>query len=139
MIAKRVLIIDHYDATLDLLVEVLKNEGYTPLCYFGNSLSAAHIDDADADLLILDLGVGDRVGVLKLLHDLRQRPTTRALPVIVNSTDDRLLADLEEDLSELDCTTLLKPFDLETLISLVSTSLGTGLERGWGSSTEHAS
>jgi DNA-binding response OmpR family regulator len=138
MIAKRVLIIDHYDPTLDLLVEVLKCEGYTPLRYSGECLDASCIGDARADLLILDLGVGEPSGVLPLLRALRQQPNTWALPVIVNSTDDRLLESLAEDLLELRCTALSKPFDLEMLVAVVSASLNTGRERSCGSSAEHA-
>ena len=138
MSTKRVLIVDHYDPTLDLLVEVLKSEGYTPLCYPDEFLSAACIGDARADLLILDLGLGDPFGVLQLLRDLRQQPNTWALPVIVNSTDERLLEGLAEELRELGCIALSKPFDLERLVSAVSASLGRGRERNRGGSTERA-
>jgi DNA-binding response OmpR family regulator len=136
MVGERVLIIDHYDATLDLLVEVLKAEGYTPLSYFGSCVSAAYIGDARADLLILDLGVGDQDGVLELLRDLRQRPNTQSLPVIVNSTDERLLGYLAEDLRRFGCTALSKPFDLETLISMVRSSLGSRRDRRRSNSSE---
>lgn len=136
MTSKRVLIIDHYDPTLDLLVEVLKGEGYTPLRYSGECLNSRCIGDARADLLILDLGVGEPSGVLLLLRGLRQQPDTWALPVIVNSTDDHLLDYLAEDLRELRCSVLSKPFDLEMLVSMVSASLDTGRERPCGSSAE---
>jgi DNA-binding response OmpR family regulator len=136
MIAKRVLIIDHYDATLDLLVEVLKSEGYTPLRYSGGSLNAGCIREARADLLIVDVGVGDSSDVLPLLRALRQQPSTWALPVIVNSTDERLLASLAEDLHELRCTALSKPFDLDMLVAVVSASLDAGYERSCGNSAE---
>jgi DNA-binding response OmpR family regulator len=138
MIAKRVLIVDHYDPTLDLLVEVLKSEGYTALRYSGECLSAAYIAEARADLLILDLEISDPDGALLLLRALRHQPNTWALPVIVNSTDDRLLGRLAEELRELNCTALSKPFDLGMLVSVVSASLDTGRERSRGSSAEHA-
>jgi len=138
MTKKRVLIVDHYDATLDLLVELLKSEGYTALRSSGERLSAGCIGDAQADLLILDLGLGDPSDVLPLLRDLRQRPTTWGLPVIVNSTDEQLLEHLAADLRELRCAALSKPFDLDTLMALVREYLDTGRERSWGGATGRA-
>jgi DNA-binding response OmpR family regulator len=138
MTEKRVLIVDHYDATLDLLVELFKGEGYTALRSSGERLSAGCIGDARADLVILDLGLDDPSGVLPLLRDLRQRPNTWALPVIVNSTDEQLLEHLAEDLRELRCAALSKPFDLETLMALVRACLDPGRERSRGSAGERA-
>jgi CheY-like chemotaxis protein len=119
MINRRVLIIDHYDATLDLLVEVLQNEGYTALRYPGSHLSAQRVADAQADLLVLELGISDGDDALRLIRDLRQHPDMRALPVIANSTNTRLLNNLGPELDDLGCVALEKPFDLDDLCSLI--------------------
>jgi DNA-binding response OmpR family regulator len=129
MSSKRVMIIDHYDATVELLVEILRGEGYTPICGNYEHLNTSCIADARADLLILELGVGNPLDLLQLLHDLRLHPSTVALPVIVNSTDDQLLARLDEELRELGCVAVAKPFDVDEFLTLVDTRLPIGCER----------
>lgn len=130
MVGKRVMIVDHYDATVELLVEILKSEGYTPISCCLECLNAARIADAHADLLILELGLGSPATMLQLLHKLRQHPSTQALPVIVNSTDDQLLAQLAEELRQLGCIGVAKPFDVDGLLTLVGTQVVHSSKRG---------
>jgi DNA-binding response OmpR family regulator len=127
MASKRVLIVDHYDATVDLLAEILQSEGYTPICCGQGGLNTNWIADARADLMILELGLGNPSDMLQLLRELRQHPSTAALPVIVNSTDDQLLARLAEELRGLGCVGVSKPFDVDGLLMLVGTRLANTL------------
>ena len=130
MSSKRVMIVEHYNATEDLFVDILKSEGYAPICCPGEDLNATCILDAQADLLILELGLGSPSDILLLLRNLRHHPSTSGLPVIVNSTDNQLLERLAEQLRELDCFAVSMPFDLEELLALVGTCLAVGCERG---------
>jgi DNA-binding response OmpR family regulator len=130
MSSKRVMIVDHYDATVDLLAEIFKSEGYTPIGCRYECLNVASIADAQADLLILELGLGNPVDMLQLLRRLRQHPSTEMLPVIVNSTDEQLLAQLAEELRDLGCVGVAKPFDVDGLVTLVEAYLANGCEQG---------
>jgi DNA-binding response OmpR family regulator len=129
MSSKRVIIVDHYDATAELLVEIFKTEGYTPICCSHECLDVADIAGAQADLLMLELGPGNPSNMLELLRELRQHPSTAALPVIVNSTDDRLLARFTAELRELGCVAVAKPFDVDELLTLVGMRLAIECER----------
>jgi CheY-like chemotaxis protein len=118
--SKRVIVIDYDAATTELIVELLKSEGLRPICYPALPISAVCIEQAQARLLILELGLGDPDAALALLGALRHNAHTRALPVIVNSTDNRLLERLAAPLRDLDCAILAKPFELDNFFSLVS-------------------
>jgi len=83
----------------------------------------AFIEQAQAHLLILECGLGDPGPTLALLGELRRNAPTRALPVIVDSTDNRLLARLAEPLRELGCVGLAKPFELDDFFSSIRSSL----------------
>lgn len=109
----RVIVVDHDSATTELIAEILASIGCVPLCYATGLLSVASIDQARAHLLILELVPGDSGAALDLLGELRKNPQTRALPVIVNSTDNHLLDGLAVSLRDLGCMMLAKPFDLE--------------------------
>src|SRR5437879_4637766 len=88
---KRVIVVDNDTETAALIAELLKSEGCVPLCYPTWLLSVGCIEQAQANLLILELGLGDPNEALELLGALRKNCHTRALPVIVDSTDNRLL------------------------------------------------
>jgi DNA-binding response OmpR family regulator len=125
MDTKRVIVVDHDQATSELIAELLRSEGLAPLSYPTWLLSVACIERAQADLLILDLGMSDPSLSLELLGDLRRNVPTRVLPVIVNSTDDRMLARIAEPLRDLGCITLAKPFDLDEFSALIGACLRT--------------
>jgi DNA-binding NtrC family response regulator len=124
--SRRVIVIDYDAATTELFAELLKSEGLMPICYPAMPISAMCIEQAQAQLLILELGLGDPCAALALLSALRQNAHTRALPVIVNSTDNRLLERLAAPLRDLDCAILAKPFELDDFFSLVSGCLEPG-------------
>jgi DNA-binding response OmpR family regulator len=123
---KRVLVVDQDAAISELIAELLKSEGFAPLCYSAWPTSVAFIEQTQANMLILELGLGDPSAALDLLGELRRNFHTRALPVIVNSTDDRLLDRLAEPLRDLGCVMLRKPFELDDFFSSISACLDTG-------------
>jgi DNA-binding response OmpR family regulator len=124
--SKRVIVVDADTETTRLMAELLRSEGYAPLCYPTWLLSVECIEHAQANLLILELGLGDYSVALELLGELRRNCHTRALPVIVDSTDDRLLQRLAAPLRELGCAMLSKPFDLDDFFSVINACLDTG-------------
>jgi DNA-binding response OmpR family regulator len=129
---KRVIVVDHDSETTELIAELLKSEGFAPLCYPTERLSIACIEQAQANLLILELGLGDSSAALDLLAELRRNSHTLALPVIVDSTDDRLLDQLAEPLRDLGCVMLAKPFELDDFFSSISVCLDTGRSQTQG-------
>ncbi len=120
---QRVIVVERDQATSELIAEFLKSEGFAPLCYPTWLLSVGCIEQAQANLLILDLGLGDPSLVLDLLGELRRNAPTRMLPVIVNSTDDRLLERMAEPLRDLGCIRLAKPFDLDEFSVIIGACL----------------
>jgi CheY-like chemotaxis protein len=120
---QRVIVVDQDVETVRLIAELLKDEGYAPLCYPSWLLSVACIAQAQASLLILELGPGDPSPELDLLTELRQHSYIHSLPVIVISTDQRLLARMAQPLHDLDCIALAKPFELDDFFSSVRESL----------------
>jgi DNA-binding response OmpR family regulator len=120
-----VIVVDQDTETTQLMAELLRDEGFAPLCYPAWLLSVRCIEQAQADLIILELGLGDPATELDLLGELRRNLNTRALPVIVDSTDERLLERLAEPLRDLGCIVLAKPFELDDFLSSVRISLDT--------------
>ena len=124
--ANRVIVADHDKATTELIAELLKSEGFAPLCCAAWLLSVAFIEQTQAHLIILDLSLRDPRAALDLIGELRRNPPTSALPVIVSSTDDRLLERLAEPLRDLDCIVLAKPFELDDFFAAIRVCLYAG-------------
>jgi DNA-binding response OmpR family regulator len=120
---QRVLVADPDAETANLIAELLKDEGFVPLSYPSRLLSVACIEQAHAKLLILDVGPGDPSAALDLLGDLRRSIPT--LPVIILSTDNRMLASMAQSFRALGCIVLAKPFELNEFFESIRRSLDT--------------
>jgi len=123
---KRVIVVDSDSAVTELIAEILTGIGCVPLCYATWLLSVASVEQAQAHLLILELVPGNSGAILDLLGELRRNPPTRALPVIVNSTDNQLLGRLADSLRDLGCVLLAKPFELDDFFASIHVCLDTG-------------
>jgi DNA-binding response OmpR family regulator len=130
MTTKRVVVIEDDPATIDLIAEVLDDEGFTAVRYPDWLISGTIIANVRPELMIVELRHDDPSRGLLLLEELRQCPTTRAIPAIVSSTDQCLLQHLAEPLSRLGCVILAKPFDLDEFLSKIDTCLELRQEVG---------
>ena len=122
-------VVDPDIACRDMLRDLLDEEGYQVIAcaepYQARTLPA----DKQPDVLLLDVGPEmsragyDVQGLLR--HMLARRQTA----VILCSTDPHLATAPTQALRELGCATLIKPFDIDTLLSLVRAELQRANER----------
>jgi DNA-binding response OmpR family regulator len=101
-----------------MMADVLAEEGYAVRCV--NRLTPETVRREQADLVIVDLSVGNPDTTLLLLGQLRRDKATHNLPILISCTDPRLLDELAGPLRHLNCATLLKPFDIEQLLAYVA-------------------
>lgn len=118
-------VVDDDDAFVDLMREVLTDEGYRVVIGTAEEGAAAMVVRARPALAILDLRMHEAGSGVTILRALRDDPSTVALPVLVCSADLVFLRDHADDLRALDCQTLPKPFDLDTLLDTIRAMLGT--------------
>jgi DNA-binding response OmpR family regulator len=90
MARRHVFAINGAPAFLDLLRELLQDERYNVTTTNFVPATFAQIAALGPDLLIVDLAVGERAG-WDLLERLAAEAATRGIPVVVSSTDPRLL------------------------------------------------
>jgi CheY-like chemotaxis protein len=126
---RTVMVTDSYPPIRALMTDVLIGEGYRARCCPEDRVTRA-IQREQPDLIILELRRADPNTTLLLLDQIRRHNTTRATPVLVSSTDARLLADLAEPLHQLNCRTLVKPFNIQQLLTQVIEALDSPEEAG---------
>lgn len=129
MDSKLILAIDGDTATLDFLTDLLSLEGYGVLCFQASQASANAVQQAQPDLIILDLAPQTSDNTVLLLDELREHPATKTIPIIVTSTSVKLLQTLSDPLHYWRCIAIEKPFNLDDLLTCVATALRYGPHR----------
>jgi DNA-binding response OmpR family regulator len=102
----------------------LTDEGYQTLCCRSQLEAYAQVVLDRPALLIADLHLEQRASGLRLAKQLRQNARTRDLPILICSADQAFLRERMDQLQQLGCTVLEKPFDLEDLLATVAAGLG---------------
>lgn len=123
---KLVLVINDDTAFLQLMQDLLTDEGYRCDVLKSSKSALKHIKDSRPDLVILDIRINNDEAGLLLLDLITLDPETRAIPVIVASANLRALADREAELGAKGIHVIAKPFDIDDLSALMVTALTQG-------------
>lgn len=122
--AKHVFVINGAVEVLELIRELLQDEFYNVTTTNFVPRTWNQIDALQPDLLMVDLTVGQRSG-WDLLEKLQVEASTRKIPVIVFSTDPRLLEHAKDQEKRFGGQRYIaKPFDIEELINAVHELIG---------------
>lgn len=112
-----ILVVDDEPALLDLLVLVLREEGYT-LLSAGDGLAAiAVLERVVPELVVADVMM-PRLGGLALVRRMRADPALAHVPILLTSAAPR-----PELNGLMGIDFLAKPFDLEDLLAAVRQAL----------------
>jgi CheY-like chemotaxis protein len=108
---------------LTLMGELLADEGYRTTVMRSTDDAYQRVRAEKPDLVVLDIRIGHEERGWAVLELLRLDPLTAAIPVIICSTDGRLLADKADKLMALRCVPLEKPFNVSDLLNLVRNAI----------------
>ena len=111
---------------LRLMNELLVDEGYNTRIIMASDQAYEQIRAEPPDLVVLDIRVGHEEHGWTVLDLVRLDPSTTRIPVIVCSTDMRLLSAKADMLRAKRCDILEKPFDLNDLLYKVRSFVGHG-------------
>jgi two-component system response regulator MtrA len=127
--AEQTIVIANHDPTyLEMIKDMLTNEGYQSVhCLVGAGTHAA-IRQLERALVLLDINLDQPEPGWQLLDMLRRHPATALIPIIICSTDPWLLREQDGLLRTLHCDTLEKPFDLEMLLAKIRAAVGAPLK-----------
>jgi chemosensory pili system protein ChpA (sensor histidine kinase/response regulator) len=120
--AKRILLVDDSISVRRFVGQMLEKAGFDVTTAADGADAIARTGQADFDLVITDLEM-PRVNGYELIDDLRRRPSTRALPIIVLTTraGDKHVAPARQLGVEHYVT---KPVEEQTFVALVASVLG---------------
>ena len=110
---------------LNLNRDLFQEEGYNVTTTNFVPTSFEQIETARPDALIVDMVVGQKAG-RDLLEQLNESAATAGIPVLVVSTDPRLLARAQDQVARYGTHRYLeKPFDVDALLTTIQEMIGT--------------
>jgi CheY-like chemotaxis protein len=111
-------------AIQEMLRLLLRGEGYEVTIYASanDCLADVRVDELQAgfvqpDLLLIDLHLAKSISGTAVIEQIRANPRLESLPIILMTASTSLN---EQDLSHLQATLLIKPFDIDEIIKLVN-------------------
>jgi CheY-like chemotaxis protein len=114
---KRLLIVDDEFAIIEALQDILSMEGYEVVTAYNGKEGLRLIEAAKPNLVLLDLMMPVMDG-REMLQRMREDPKLRDIPVVVMSAGR-----ISEEERRAASATLSKPFELDTMLEIVSRHL----------------
>jgi CheY-like chemotaxis protein len=123
MTTPAILVVEDDRTILELICEVLDEQGYTVQRWAGGEDVVALVHRIRPDLIILDIWLGSAETGWSILERLQSEPGLASLPVIICSADVRMLRQRVRQEPAARWHALEKPFALGTLIGTVENAL----------------
>lgn len=118
-----ILVVNDTQEILDLFEEILKEEGYRVSLYSFAFDDIAEIVKLKPDLVVLDFMIGGEEHGWQLLQKMKMDRRTAEIPIVVCTAALSLARELEGHLRSKRVGLILKPFDIDELISEIDKCL----------------
>lgn len=123
--ATRILVVNDTEELLEAFRDLLEDEGYEVTLFSYAPMELDDVRRAKPDLVILDLIFRQEKLGLELLQKMKLQPDLASLPVIVCSAAVNDIREMQGYLAAQGVLTILKPFDIDTLLDAVKDALKT--------------
>lgn len=119
MDSRRIAVIDHEEAFLDLMHEILSEEGYEAISWHADEETFTRLQEAQPHLAIIDINAYHRDAAWALLERIHNDPTTVRIPVIVCTADVWHVRREAPVLLRYNYAVIEKPFDVAEMMRTV--------------------
>lgn len=119
---KVVLVADYDQSTSAFFTDALLDQGYEVTTV--DQFAMPVIAEQPPHLILLNLSFDEPTYTLALLNVLNHSAATRSIPVVVSTTEQRLLNKHKAPIEQLGYATMLLPCDLEQLYATVAEHIG---------------
>jgi DNA-binding response OmpR family regulator len=118
----RILVVNDTPEILELLRDILEDEGFEVVLYSYASRDLADVKRVRPDLIVLDFIIGGEDYGWQLLQKLKLDRETVRIPIVVCTAAVNLVRELEGHLRAKGVSVVLKPFDIDDLVGQVEAS-----------------
>ncbi len=117
----RIYVVDDTEASLELLTDILSDEGYEVAAFTDGNVAVASAKDAPPDLILLDIMMPDATGY-QVCEKFKEHETAKDAPVIFVSAKNDIL-DKVKAFSMGGVDYIPKPFQVDEVLARVKTHL----------------
>ncbi len=125
---KHIMVINDTQEILQLFEEILTGEGYEVSLHSYGTRDIEQVRKAQPDLIISDHPPGEEKQGWQFLQKLKMNRDLATIPVIVCTTNSRIVTDIEGHLWAKGISVVPKPFDIDELLAAVEEKLGKPTE-----------
>lgn len=129
---RHILVVNDTQEILDLFRDILEEEGHRVSLYSYAFRDLDEIKQQQPDLIVLDFIIGGEDHGWQLLQKLKMDRATLSIPVIVCTAALRLAQELQGHLRSKNVGVILKPFDIDDLLTEVNIQLASVNQRHAG-------
>lgn len=122
-IRAKVAVIDDDTPFIDMIQELLEDEGYTVVSCKNGGDAHGFVKEHQPDIVVLDVRLETPDAGWLVLELLQLDPTTSAIPIILCSADSAFLRGKEEHLQAHNVDFLEKPFNLDELLAKIESNI----------------
>lgn len=119
-----IIVVNQDTVFLQLMEELLSEEGYHTSIEKEGDKAYEHIKKSKPDLVVLDIRINNPEAGFNVIDLMRIDPETRHIPVIICSTATQIIRENEERLRAKNCDILMKPFNIDELLIKVQAIIG---------------
>ena len=122
---RHVLVIDGATVVGELMREVLEEEGYRVSVTTEVPADPADMAQDGVDLILLDPGIGGEDPDGWFRQSLEHDHEAMGIPLVVCTSNSRILRNLADDLALRNIDVVPKPFDIDALLEVVAGHVGS--------------
>ena len=130
--AKQIMVFNDAAEILELFNLLLAEEGYKVSLHSYSTRDIDQVKKVMPDLIISDHLTSDEKQGWQFLQKLKMTHQTAKIPLIICTTDMKVVKDAEGRFAEKGVLLLPKPFDIEELLQMVEDLIGKAHEPGVG-------
>ena len=135
MPAKLVMVINDTREILELFEQILTEEGYRVSLHSYNTRELNEVKELMPDLVISDHLVTQEQSGWQFIQKLKMDRQTAKIPIIICTTNRKIVSETEGYLAVKGISVVLKPFDIDELIAAVEEMIGKANEPGSGTTS----
>lgn len=123
-----ILVINDTQEILDLFKDILEEEGYRVTLSSFTFQDVHDVERLAPDLIVLDFLIGGDALGWQMLQKLRMYRPTSNIPIVVCTAALQLVRELEGHLRAKGIFVVLKPFDIDDMVSVVALALAQAID-----------
>lgn len=117
------LVVNDTQEILDLFRDILEEEGFDAVLTTFAPKDLESVLEIDPDVVILDFLIGEEAYGWQLLQKMKMHRQTRSIPCVVCTGAINLIRELEGHLMAKNVGVVIKPFDIDDLMSVVRSTM----------------